>query len=52
MEGEGKCFINDPGANQRLSFDHIIGAIKRVRPSIFYVASGIFGGFDLRVWDC
>jgi sugar/nucleoside kinase (ribokinase family) len=51
VEGEDRRFINDPGANQRLSFDHVLGAIKKFRPSIFYIASGILGVFDLRVWE-
>jgi len=51
VEGEDRRFINDPRANQKLSFDHVLGAIKMFRTSMFYVASGMLGDFDFRVWE-
>jgi len=50
VEGEDRSFINDPEVTQRLSFDHVLGAIKMFRTSILYVASGMLGDFDFRVW--
>jgi len=52
VEGEDRRLINDPGATQRLSFDHVLGAIKMFRPWILYVASGMLGDFDFRVGSC
>jgi len=51
VKGEDRRFINDPRANQKLSFDHVLGAIKMFRTSMFYVASGMLRDFDFRVWE-
>ncbi|MEM3897131.1 MAG: carbohydrate kinase family protein [Nitrososphaerota archaeon] len=51
VEGEDRRFINDPGANQYLSFSHVLGALEKFKPEIFYIASGILGDFDFKVWE-
>ena len=51
VEGEDRRCVNEPGANLSLSFDHVLNVLKEVRPRIFYIASGLLGEFDFRVWE-
>lgn len=51
VKNEDRRFINEPGANMRLSYDFVANVLKHVNPRIFYVASGILGDFDYRVWE-
>ncbi len=51
VEGEDRRYINDPGANMRLRFNHVLEVLKEVRPRIFYIASGLLGDLDFRVWE-
>jgi len=51
VRGEDRRYINEPGANLSLSFEHVSSVLKRVKPKIFYIASGLLGDFDFRVWE-
>ena len=51
VKGEDRRYINEPGANLSLSFDHVSSILRKVKPKIFYIASGLLGDFDFRVWE-
>ena len=51
VKNEDRRYINEPGANLHLSYDFVLNALKRVKPRIFYIASGLLGDFDYRVWE-
>lgn len=51
VRGKDRGFIGDPGANLYLDYDHVVDAIEKFQPEIFYLACGILGDFDFRVRD-
>lgn len=51
LRGRDRGFIADPGANSRLSHEHVIEVVEKLRPKIFYLACGILGEFDFKVSD-
>ena len=46
VKGEDRECIDEPGANLGLSFDHLSSILKKVKPKISCIASGLSGSFD------
>jgi len=49
LRGRDRSFIGSPGANLRLSLDHVVDSISEFSPDVFYLACGILGEFDYAI---